>query len=101
MVFLPVQLIHVIRFACRGGTAKRLENDIFWFKKPSLLLHPVKMVHTRSLISIHAQEADITVGTQPQVDDGVRRLFSCARSSGVGRCFWSGSSATKAASLRT
>lgn len=40
------QLVHVIRFASRGGTAKRLENDIFWFKRPSLLLHPVKMVHT-------------------------------------------------------
>ena len=39
-----LQLIHVIRFASRGGTAKRLENDIFWFKRPSLLLHPVKMV---------------------------------------------------------
>ncbi len=42
------QLIHVIRFASRGGTAKRLENDIFWFKKPSLLLHPVKMVSVPS-----------------------------------------------------
>ena len=38
------QLVHVIRFASRGGTAKRLENDIFWFKRPALLLHPVKMV---------------------------------------------------------
>ena len=43
---MVAQLIHVIRFASRGGTAKRLENEIFWFKRPSLLLHPVKMVHT-------------------------------------------------------
>ena len=40
------QLTHVIRFASRGGTAKHLENDIFWFNRPSLLLHPVKMVST-------------------------------------------------------
>ena len=45
------QLIHIIRYASHGGTAKRVEPDVFWFKRPKLLLHPIKMVSSHCLIS--------------------------------------------------
>jgi len=34
--------VSVCRHVCRGCKVNQLSSNIFWFKKPGLLLHPIK-----------------------------------------------------------
>lgn len=44
VLVLNAKLIHIIRFACRGGAVNDLTRNAFWFKRPALLLPWVRGV---------------------------------------------------------
>ena len=73
---LYAQLIHVIRYASRSGTAKRVEDDVFWFKRPRLLLHPIRMVRSR-LLTLHRPTDAHSSGSEA-ASQCVQALFLCS-----------------------
>ncbi|PSC71161.1 alpha-amylase chloroplastic [Micractinium conductrix] len=42
LVVINAKLQGIIRHVCRGCRTNQLSSNVFWFSKPSLLLHPIK-----------------------------------------------------------
>ncbi|KAL4420149.1 hypothetical protein ABPG77_010365 [Micractinium sp. CCAP 211/92] len=44
LLVINVKLCVIIRHVCRGARVRQLSSNIFWFQRPSLLLHPIKYI---------------------------------------------------------